>query len=117
VESGGSLLVFGAAADKPEAYDWLPFRVVYRHDCHPRSIVFAAGSSTRSLIDDYDPSAIECDGTFPEHEGGGTGTCESAAVIIEKRVGRGIVVVTSIHEYPSRQFLKDFCAGGSLTQF
>jgi hypothetical protein len=117
VENGGSLLVFGAAADKPDAYDWLPFSIIYRHDCHPRSIAFAAGSSTRSIIDDYDPAAIECDGIFPEHEGEGVGICESAAVIIEKRVGRGMVVVTSIHEYPSRRFLKEFCAHALPTPF
>jgi hypothetical protein len=95
----------------------LPFSIVYRHDCHPRCIAFAAGSSTQSIIDDYDPAAIECDGIFPEHDGEGTGTCESATVIIEKRVGRGKVVVTSIHEYPARQFLKDFCAEGAPTLF
>jgi glutamine amidotransferase-like uncharacterized protein len=117
VENGGTLLVFGAAADKPDAYDWLPFSVVYRHDCHPRSIACTAGSSTRSIINDYDPAAIECDGTFPEHEGDRLGTSESAAVIIEKRVGKGRIIVTSVHEYPSRQFLKDFCAEGSPTPF
>lgn len=115
VENGGSLLVFGAAADKPDAYDWLPFSIVYRHDCHPRSITCEANSVTWSLIEDYDPSAIECDGIFPEHEGDGAGTSESAAVLIEKNIGRGRVVVTSIHEYPSRRFLKDFCAEGSPT--
>jgi hypothetical protein len=117
VENGGSLLVFGAATDKPDAYDWLPFRVVYRHDCHPRSITFTTGSFTRSIIDDYDPAAIECDGIFPEHEGEGVGTCGSTAITIEKRIGRGRVVVTSIHEYPSRSFLKEFCAEGSPTPF
>lgn len=117
VENGGSLLVFGAAANKPDAYDWLPFSITYRHECHPRSIAFAAGSGTGSIIDDYDPAAIECDGTFPEHEGEEVGTCESAAVIIEKRVGKGIVVVTSIHEYPSRRFLKEFCSKALPTLF
>jgi hypothetical protein len=117
VEKGGSLLVFGAAADKPDAYDWLPFRVVYRHDCHPRPVGFSAGSKTCSLIEDYDAAAIECDGTFPEHESEASGRSGEAAVVIEKRVGRGRIVVTSLHEYPSRRFLKDFCAEGSLTQF
>ena len=28
VENGGSLLVFGAATDKPDAYDWLPASVL-----------------------------------------------------------------------------------------
>ncbi len=117
VENGGSLLVFGAAADKPDAYDWLPFGIVYRHNCHPRSITLKEGSGSRSIIEDYDPDAIECDGIFPEHEGDWVGSSESAAVIIEKRVGRGHVVVASVHEYPSRQFLRDFCAEGSPTPF
>lgn len=117
VENGGSLLVFGAAADKPDAYDWLPFRVMYRHDCHPRNIAFADGSGTRSIIEDYNPAAIECDGIFPEYEGDGVGTGESATVIVEKHIGKGTIVVTSIHEYPSRRFLKDFCAAGSPTAF
>lgn len=115
VENGGSLLVFGAAADKPDAYDWLPFRITYRHDCHPRSIACAAGSRARSLLDDYDPAAIECDGTFSEHDGEGTGTCGSAAVVVEKHMGKGTIVVTSLHEYPSREFLKGFCSGGLHT--
>jgi len=117
VENGGSLLVFGAAADKPDAYDWLPFSIMYRHDCHPRSIAFAAGSGTRSIIDDYDPAAIECDGIFPEFDGEGMGTCGSETVIIVKRVGKGKIIVTSIHEYPSRKFLIDFCAEGAPTPF
>jgi hypothetical protein len=117
VENGGFLLVFGAAADRPDAYDWLPFATVYRHDCHPRSITITSASITRSLIDDYDPAAIECDGFFPAHGGDGVGTCGSATVIIEKRVGRGMVVVTSIHEYPSRRFLKEFCGQGIPVQF
>jgi len=117
VENGGSLLVFGAAADKPDAYDWLPFRVMYRHDCHPRNITFPPGSSTQSIIDDYNPATIECDGIFPEHEGKSVGTCESAAVIIEEHFGQGRIVVTSIHEYPSRRFLNKICAEGIPNTF
>jgi hypothetical protein len=117
VENGGSLLVFGAATGKADAYDWLPFRIMYRHDCHPRNITCSAGAISRSIIDDYDPTAIECDGFFPEHEGEAAGTEESSPVIIEKGIGRGMVVVTSVHEYPSRRFLKDFCGRGIPTAF
>ncbi len=117
IENGGSLLVFGAAADKPDAYDWLPFSVVYRHDCHPRPVEFPSDSDARSIIEDYDPAAIECDGLFPEHDCVATGTSESAAVLLEDRIGRGRVVVTSLHEYPSRRFLKEFCAAGSQVPF
>ena len=117
LENGGSLLVFGAAVDKADAYDWLPFTITYCHDFHPRAISCTPGSCASALIRDYDPAAIECDGTFPVHEGDEAGTGDSSAVIIEKRIGSGIVVVTSIHEYPSKQFLKEFCALAQPTRF
>jgi hypothetical protein len=115
VENGASLLVFGAAADRPDAYDWLPFRITYRHECRPRSISCTTGPGTGTLIDDYDPAAIECDGTFPEHEGENAGTCGDAAVIVRKCVGKGTIMVTSVHEYPSRQFLREFSSAGLPT--
>ena len=112
VESGGNLLVFGAATDKPDAYDWLPFPVKYRHDCHPRHIECSSWSDTGTIIDDYDPMCIECDGSFPSHEGERVGIAESSDVIIEKILGKGRIVVTSVHEFPSKEFLKSFCTGG-----
>lgn len=116
VENGGSLLVFGAAANRPDAYNWLPFSLIYQHDCHPRRVEFTEGSVSQTLIDDYDPASIECDGIFPAHEGEGVGTGDSAAVVIEKTLGKGRIIVTTIHEYPSRTFLKKICADGSPTQ-
>jgi hypothetical protein len=112
VENGGNLLVFGAATDKPDSYDWLPFPVRYRHDCHPRSIEYRSCSDTGTLIDDYDSLWIECDGSFPSHDGECVGIAESSDVIIEKRIGAGRIVVTSIHEFPSKGFLKNFCSKG-----
>jgi len=117
VENGGNLLVFGAAADKPDAYDWLPFPVVYHHDCHPRRIECSPNSDTGTLIDDYNPLAIECDGSFPSHGGERVGIAELSDVIIEKRAGSGRIVVTSVHEYPSRGFLKNFCSSGKESRF
>ncbi|MFA6226409.1 MAG: hypothetical protein WC620_09635 [Methanoregula sp.] len=117
VENGGNLLVFGAAIEKPDVYDWLPFTVTYRHDCHPRRIDCVPASETGTLIDDYDPSCIECDGSFVSHEGNRVGSAESTDVIIEKQVGRGKIVVTSVHEYPSKKFLKAFCSAGLETTF
>ncbi|MDD1696425.1 MAG: hypothetical protein LUQ54_05960 [Methanoregula sp.] len=117
VENGGNLLVFGAATNKPDAYDWLPFPVVYHHDCHPRRIECGSGSDTGSLITDYDPHCIECDGSFPSHEGKSVGIAELHDVIIEKQIGHGKIVVTSVHEYPSRGFLKNFCSTGRESRF
>jgi len=116
VENGGSLLVFGAAIDKPDAYDWLPFPVTYRHDVSPRNIT--CGSELGSaLVEDYDPGRIECDGTFPSHGGTTAGSAGDLPVIIEHRIGNGKVIVTSLHEYPSRAFVKKFCSGDTQTLF
>jgi hypothetical protein len=117
VENGGNLLVFGAATDKPDAYDWLPFPVTYQHDCHPRRIECSSCSDTGTLIDDYDPLCIECDGSFPSHEGKCVGIAESSDVIIEKLIGKGRIVVTSVHEFPSKGFLKSFCTAGKESTF
>jgi glutamine amidotransferase-like uncharacterized protein len=117
VENGGHLLVFGAAADKPDAYDWLPFPVTYRHECHPRRIECTPDDHCGTIIDDYDPTSVECDGIFPSHEGECRGIAGSHDVIIEKNLGKGKIIVTSVHEFPSRRFLKDFCASGKETLF
>jgi glutamine amidotransferase-like uncharacterized protein len=117
VENGGNLLVYGAATEKPDVYDWLPFSVTYRHDCHPRRIDCVPESDAGILIEDYDSLSIECDGSFVSHEGCGVGRAEESDVIIEKQVGKGKVVVTSVHEYPSRKFLQSFCSEGLMTLF
>jgi hypothetical protein len=117
VENGGNLLVFGAAANKPDSYDWLPFPVTYTHDCHPRHIESVSDSAAMKIIDDYNPQCIECDGSFPTHEGQQVGIAGSADVIIEKTVGNGRIIVTSIHEYPSRTFLKNICSTGLESSF
>jgi glutamine amidotransferase-like uncharacterized protein len=117
VENGGNLLVFGAAVDRPDAYDWLPFPVAYRHECHPRRIECSLSSDAGTLIDDYNPQCIECDGSFLSHEGTRVGIAELCDVIIEKKVGEGRIVVTSVHEYPSRGFLKNFCSSGKESRF
>jgi glutamine amidotransferase-like uncharacterized protein len=117
VENGGNLLVFGAAADKADAYDWLPFPVIYAHDFHPAQIRCDPGSPGAELIDDYDSDRIECDGSFPSHGGVCLGATGAADVIIEYTLGKGKILVTSVHEYPSRVFMKKFCCEGQQITF
>jgi len=117
VENGGNLLVFGAMIDKDGVYDWLPFPVTYRHEFSPRKLTCGASGWGEALVSDYDPSCIECDGTFPSHGGNAEGTDGESAVIIEKTLGNGRVIVTSVHEYPSRTFIKKFCGSGTQTLF
>ena len=117
VENGGNLLVYGAAIDRSDAYDWLPFPVTYHHDCHPRQLDCAASPVTGSLVEDYNPAQIECDGIFPTQSGDSTGNSSEGVILVEKRIGKGSIIVTSIHEFPSRAFLKEFCAAGTQTLF
>jgi glutamine amidotransferase-like uncharacterized protein len=117
VENGGNLLVFGAAIDNPSAYDWLPFSVTYRHECFPRKVLFPKKGASTTMIEDYDTDRIECDGSFPNHDADSAGYAGDYAVVIEKQMGRGHVVVTSIHEFPSRAFLISFCRSGIQTLF
>ncbi|MEN6394997.1 MAG: hypothetical protein ABFC78_00755, partial [Methanoregula sp.] len=117
VENGGNLLVFGAAIDNADAYNWLPFPVTYHHDVFPRKVTCGSSAWGTALVEDYDPDCIECDGIFPVHEGSVAGAADGSTVIIEKAIGKGTVVVTSVHEYPSRAFLKKFCTSGTQTLF
>ena len=70
------------------------------------------------LVDGYDCTCMPCDGCFTapgcepvaREEGG-------EAVLVERQVGEGLVVVTSVHEYPSGKFLTSFCCGERETFF
>jgi len=117
VENGGNLLVFGAAMERPDAYDWLPFLLRYTHDHHPRSISCSPASAGRLIIEDYDASCIECDGSFSEFDAECAGSSGEFAVMLEKHLGKGTILVTSIHEFPSRAFLQEFCGSGEPVMF
>jgi len=118
IKSGGRLLAFGAGCPREDAYDWLPFPVTYAFGYGPRAVRFTGESRYTSLFAGYDLAAVECDGTFPAH--GGETLAVSAsdeALLIEKTIGSGTILVSSIHEYPSREFLKGFSCGDRETLF
>ena len=118
VENGGRLLVFGAGCRREDAYDWLPFPLTYAFVYGPRAVRFTGESRYNSLFSGYDLAAVECDGSFPAH-GGETlaASPEGEALLVGKAVGDGMILVSSIHEYPSREFLKDFSCGERETLF
>lgn len=118
VENGGRLLVFGAGCCREDAYDWLPFPVTYAFGYGPRAVRFTGEGPFNSLFSGYDLDAVECDGSFPSH-GGETlaATPDGETLLIEKPLGDGVILVTSIHEYPSREFLKEFSCRDRETLF
>ncbi|KAF5048856.1 hypothetical protein DSECCO2_445700 [anaerobic digester metagenome] len=105
LERGGALLVFGAAIDRADAYDWLPFRLVYHHEQAPCRLEAVEPILFNALFGDYNPDAIECDGWFEESEGEVIATAKGRPVAVAARVGEGLVIATTVHEYPSRGFL------------
>lgn len=118
VESGGRLLVFGAGCPREDAYDWLSFPVTYSFGYGPRSVRFIEEGRYSSIVMGYDLAAIECDGFFSAH--GGETLAASAtgeALLVGKAVGGGTILISSIHEYPSREFLREFACGERETLF
>jgi hypothetical protein len=117
VEAGGNLLVYGAADHREDVYDWLPFRITYRYEPVNGRIEIDAASPWSAIVSDYEPSHIECDGYFPETDGVIIGTMGEHAVMVEKPLGNGTILVTTIHEYPSRCFVAGFSTGAGETFF
>ncbi len=117
VENGGILVVYGAAAPLPDRYSWLPFRVVYQYDPGNGRIEIVPGHPLSLITSDYDPDHIEYDGFFSSFEGDNVGTIDGKTVLLEKNLGKGVIVVTSIHEYPSRSFVTSLCMKAGETFF
>lgn len=113
LENGGRILVFGPGIDRKDAYDWLPFRVTYTHRKQEGGIECSRSHRCALLFSEFNLSEIECDGFFPEHEGEVVARTRDGAVLVYKATGKGEAVITTIHEYPSRAFLTEFCSGTS----
>ena len=68
ISEGGHLLVFGAASEREDAYDWLPIRVRYHHEYGGRSLDVDTCHPCAALLEGYDTGTIECDGYFTDYE-------------------------------------------------
>lgn len=114
VERGGHALVFGAMSDNDKCYDWLPFKVRYKHEYFSSPVITSKNSDYCDIVKDFNEEGIECDGYFPVHEGECIAeTAEGRCIMIEKRFGEGCFIITSMHELPSRDFLNMICSGES----
>ncbi len=117
VENGGCLVVYGAADPGPDRYNWLPFQATYRYEPGNGRIEMDPGNMLSSITRDYHPDHIEYDGFFSSFEGNAVGTIDGNTVLFEKSLGTGVIVVTSIHEYPSRSFVTALCMKAGETFF
>ncbi|HWQ67717.1 MAG TPA: hypothetical protein VN372_12730 [Methanospirillum sp.] len=131
INGGGTVLVFGAGIDRGDAYDWLSIPVRYRYG-FDTGIAEGDTSHYPGCIAEECPGTVTIDGTLQidllvkgqrdhdtdDESGLQTGTNRGAVVhlrvngepiLITYSYGRGRILVTTLHEYPSRRFLADFC--------
>ncbi|MDF1558257.1 MAG: hypothetical protein P1P80_08805 [ANME-2 cluster archaeon] len=103
IEAGGTLLVFGALMDS-YTYDWLPLDLAYIQRYGPVELFQKSRSEASQLIADSKP---ECDGYFSSYDGDCimvTGSDEP--VLVTKEYGEGLIIATTIHEFPTPEFIR-----------
>ncbi|WOF16057.1 hypothetical protein F1737_04725 [Methanoplanus sp. FWC-SCC4] len=114
VEKGGKVISFGAMSENEEAYKWLPFCTKYVHEYFGSPIKIDCNSPFSEIMEDFNIENIECDGYFTDFDEQTdviAQTKEGKAIMIGKKYGEGYFIVTSIHEFPSRSFIRNFCTG------
>jgi hypothetical protein len=86
-------------------YRWLPFTLKYREQYGAVDIEAAEDRSHEcSCI--FDGTRAECDGYFTETDGDVILTGGGMPILVAKEHGDGIIVATTIHEFPTGEFLK-----------
>jgi len=108
VRGGGVLVVHGALV--PEyTYSWLPFTLKYREEYGPVDITVVNDHGCRCIID---CERVECDGYFTEADCDVVLNGNGKPVLVAKEHGSGVIVATTIHEFPTGAFLKWAVAHG-----
>ncbi|MDD3407774.1 MAG: hypothetical protein PHP13_06800 [Methanomicrobium sp.] len=119
VKKGGRVLLFGAMTADPGCYDWLPFSCEYVHEYFSAPVQECENNPFSGFLDDFDAEKTEFDGYFID-----TGesevvckTTDNKPVMIAKKYGSGYYIITSVHELPSKSFIKNFCSGDAEILF
>lgn len=104
VKNGGILVVFGPMVPEYH-YDWLPVELTYVQE-HGSTLAQKVGEhGAQCIITDAD-TPVECDGYFSKTDTDVLlNNSDGKPVMVAKNVGDGIVVATTIHEFPSADFL------------
>ncbi|PWR72940.1 hypothetical protein ACKUB1_06420 [Methanospirillum stamsii] len=114
INEGGTLLAFGAGWNHPQAYDWLPVPVTYQYGFAQELLGSNGRHPYARIIEDGDET-VSIDGTLNDVPNGEEHVILSAPqgpVLVQVPYGKGRIVITSLHEYPSRHFIRDLYTGG-----
>ena len=104
VKNGGILVVFGPMVSEYH-YDWLPMELTYVQEHGSTLVQKVNDHGAQCIITDAD-TPIECDGYFSETDADVLlNNSDGKPVMVSKNLGDGIVIATTIHEFPSADFL------------
>ena len=113
VKAGGTLFVSGALST-PDAYNWLPVNIEYVMERGKVRIAVVTVHEAAMLVEKEE---CMCDGYFEEAgtEGEVILTIREErgakkAILVAAEYGAGVIIATTIHEYPSRRFIA-YCVG------
>lgn len=103
VKNGGVLTVFGPMVDEHD-YDWLPLPLRYVCELGPQSVA-ASGHECSCLLCTSTP---ECDGYLIPGKGFEIVLKDEndRAVLVRANFGEGMIVATSVHEFPAAEYIK-----------
>lgn len=114
VEKGGILLVFGPMVEGHD-FDWLPMELRYTQKQMSADICKAKDDS-QCIVDNLEQ--VEFDGYFTDVEGDVLLTDpDGRALMVSKKIGDGMIIATTIHEFPSGDFLKWVLQRAKSTKF
>ncbi|MCX6672879.1 MAG: hypothetical protein NTY37_03770 [Methanothrix sp.] len=103
VKKGGVLTVFGPMVPEHD-YDWLPLPLRYVYDIGSRSVASSEHECSCLLC----TSTPECDGYLIAGEGFENVLKDEKdrAILVRAEFGEGLIVATSVHEFPAAQYIR-----------
>ncbi len=103
INNGGMLLVYGALTESHN-YEWLPVNLEYIQRYGPVELSPRYQSDVSLLAGD---TSLECDGFFSLADGECILVNDSnEAVLVEIKYGKGMIIATTIHEFPTPEFIR-----------
>jgi len=105
VAKGGTLLVFSPLVPEYE-YEWLPFSLKYvmeENPCIPKPV---GEHDAQKLVKNILPP-VGCDGYFAETDANVILKDDrDRPIMVIKEIGDGMIVATTIHEFPAAEFFE-----------
>jgi hypothetical protein len=106
IEEGGTLLTFGGAFLRNDVYNWLPVEVDYRFGFSTSMITKEQKEPSPSIVEDIS-EPLTIDGVIRVSSGKVILSSPQGAVMVCVTYGKGKIIITSLHEYPSRRFITE----------